>query len=178
MFYIEKDNKILLFDENLETLQNTLKFMPELAGLEIQETERPIINFQFADTEEYQAEQAQKRQEQFNKDFFNTSLGYVRRKVTMANGDIKDFLTDLLPSIAMGIQLNQPVSVITYNEPDFTEEITDIVEYQETKQATVEFVQECFMQLNKDFTGDIYSGEESIEGDNALVEPEENEEIE
>ncbi len=130
---------------------------------------------------EYKKEQAQERQKRFETEFFNTSLGYIRRKVTMANGDTKDFLTDLLPSIAMGIQLNQPVSVIAYKEPDFTEEITDLVKYQEVKQATAEFVQECFMQLNNDFMPpkveeDLNSGEEPIEGDNALVDPEENKE--
>lgn len=160
-YYIEKDNKIVLFDEDLEKLQNTLKFMPKYRGLEIKTTDRPIVNFQFTDTEEYKEEQAQKRQEQFETEFFNTSLGYIRRKVTMANGDTKDFLTDLLPSIAMGIQLNQPVSIIAYKEPDFTEEITDLVKYQEVKQATAEFVQECFMQLNNDFIGDNSTGEAS-----------------
>lgn len=53
MFYIEQDNKIVLFDEDLVRLQNTIEFMPQYAGLEIRETDRPIVDFQFADTEEY-----------------------------------------------------------------------------------------------------------------------------
>ena len=59
MYYIEKDNKIVLFHEDKGVLENTLKFTPEYADLEIQETERPIVNFRFADTPEYEEEQAQ-----------------------------------------------------------------------------------------------------------------------
>lgn len=60
MFYIEQDNQIVLFDEDKQKLQNTILFMPQYAGLEIKETTRPIEDFQFADTEEYKEEQAQK----------------------------------------------------------------------------------------------------------------------
>lgn len=52
-YYIEKDNKILLFDEDKQKLQNTIAFMPQYKGLKILETERPIVNFEFADTPEY-----------------------------------------------------------------------------------------------------------------------------
>ncbi len=103
----------------------------------------------------YDTEQAQKREKGFNEQFFNTSLGYVRRKVTMANGDTKDFLSDLLPTISMGINLGQAVSIITYNKPDFAKELTEeyMVTLQNKVDATVQFVQECFVQLSNDFTG-------------------------
>lgn len=52
-YYIEKDNKILLFDEDKQKLQDTIAFMPQYKGLKILETERPIVNFEFADTPEY-----------------------------------------------------------------------------------------------------------------------------
>lgn len=52
-YYIEKDNKIVLFDSDRQKLKKTLTIMPELAGLEIKKSERPIVDFQFADTEEY-----------------------------------------------------------------------------------------------------------------------------
>lgn len=52
-YYIENDNKIILFDNNRQKLENTLSLMPEYKVLEIKETNRPIIDFQFADTEEY-----------------------------------------------------------------------------------------------------------------------------
>lgn len=92
-----------------------------------------------------------KRQEQFNKDFFNTSLGYIRRKVTMATGETKDFLSDLLPTISMGVQMGQSVTIITYREPDFAQEEIDWVTLQDIKEVTSGFIQECFLQLSQDF---------------------------
>lgn len=53
MFYIEKDDKIILFDEDRQRLENTLEFMPQYTGLEILETDRPIDGWEWADTEEY-----------------------------------------------------------------------------------------------------------------------------
>lgn len=53
MFYIEKDNKIVLFDKDRNKLETTLSFMPQYKDLEIKETDRPIENFEFADTPEY-----------------------------------------------------------------------------------------------------------------------------
>lgn len=98
-------------------------------------------------TEEYE----QEREKQFNKDFFQTSLGYVRRKVSMTTGETKDFLSDLLPTISMCVQMEKPVTIITYNKPDFTQEITDWTVLQNVQTVTAEFVQECFMQLSNDF---------------------------
>ena len=53
-FYIEKEGTILLHDEDKQRLENTKLFMPDLAELEIQETDRKIIThndiFVFADT--------------------------------------------------------------------------------------------------------------------------------
>ena len=99
----------------------------------------------------YENEKVKEREEQFNKDFFNTSLGYVRRKVSMATGETKDFLSDLLPTISMGVKMGQPVQIITYDKPDFTQEITDWTVLQNVKTVTAEFVQECFLQLSNDF---------------------------
>ena len=100
---------------------------------------------------DYEAKIIAERQKIFNRDFFNTSLGYIRRKVTMATGETKDFLSDLLPTISMGVQMGQPVTIITYKEPDFTQEKIDWVTLQDTKEVTSAFVQECFLQLSNDF---------------------------
>ena len=151
MYYIIENNKILLFDTDKQRLINSLEFMPQYQNLEVLETNRPIIDGVFADTPEYEAEQIQKRSQEFNKQFFNTSLGYIRRKVTMANGEIKDFLSDLLPTISMGIQMGNPVQIITYDKPDFTQEVTDWTSLQSVKTVTADFVQECFLQLSNDF---------------------------
>ena len=91
MFYIEKDNKIILFDENLEKLQNILMFIPELEGLEILETERPIKNFQFVDTEKYKNELAEKERECIN--MFSLTAADIERAIYKVKGlDFDDIL--------------------------------------------------------------------------------------
>ena len=52
-YYLEEDGKIKLYDTDRNRLVTTLKFTPQFAGLEIKETERPIENFEWADTPEY-----------------------------------------------------------------------------------------------------------------------------
>lgn len=153
MFYVADENdQIVLFDEDKEKIQNTLLFMPQYADLEIKETDRPIENFQFADTEEYREKQAQARELAFNEEFFNTSLGYIRRKVTMKDGSTKDFLTDILPL------LQTDVPIISYDKPDFT---TGEMPKQNTdKLVTEEFINECKQQVLKDFYGAAGSEEE------------------
>lgn len=91
MFYIEQDNKILLFDEDLEKLQNTLLCMPEYSDLEIKETERAIADFQFADTEEYKQEKAQKERECLN--MLSLTAADVERAIYKAKGmDFEDII--------------------------------------------------------------------------------------
>lgn len=83
--------------------------------------------------EEKQAEE----DAEFNKQFFNTSLGYVRRSVTMKDGSKKDFLTDILPLLQVG------VPVLTYTR-----------ELEQSKVLVTEkFINECKQQLLTDFYG-------------------------
>lgn len=104
---------------------------------------------------EIKEEKTKARQTEFEKDFFLTSLGYIRRKVSMATGETKDFLCDLLPAITTGITLGQEIPIITYKQPDFTKEFT--LEYleslQEIKIATKDFCTECALQISADFMG-------------------------
>lgn len=55
MYIVKKDGKIILVDEDLERLERTVAFMPDLADCTIEETDRDIDGFEFADTEEYKA---------------------------------------------------------------------------------------------------------------------------
>lgn len=98
----------------------------------IQDGDHFIIN------ENYEQEQAEKEEQLFNQSFFNTSLGYVRRKVTMADGTIRDFLSDILALL----EINTPI--ITYNR-DLT---------QNKVLATKEFINECKQQMLVDFYGE------------------------
>lgn len=101
----------------------------------------------------YEQQQADLRRAKFYGDFFQTSLGFIRRKVSMKTGETKDFLTDLLPVISMAVSQGQAVNIITYREPDFTQEVTDWESLQTVKIATPQFIQECFNQVSTDFTG-------------------------
>lgn len=77
-YYVEKDNKILLYDTDRETLEDTLLFMPGYSDLEIQETERPIENFEFADTDEYKAKVSAAERKRLDK------LSLTKREVFLA----------------------------------------------------------------------------------------------
>lgn len=99
----------------------------------------------------YEQEKAQRREDEFNAQFFNTSLGYIRRSVNMADGSRKDFLSDLLPTIAIGVSTGQAVNIIAYDEPPFDEDIEDWTPYQHIEVVTQQFIQECFQQLSNDF---------------------------
>lgn len=99
----------------------------------------------------YEQEQAKKRQSDFETEFFNTSLGWIRRQVNMKDGSTKDFLSDLLPAISMALNSGKATPIITYKTPDFTHDITDWTIYQEIKQVTPQFIQECFNRLSADF---------------------------
>ena len=107
--------------------------------------------YELALNPDYEQEEQEKREQQFDKEFFETSLGYVRRKVTMKDGSHKDFLSDLLPVISIAISQAQPVTVLTYDKPDFTQEVINWEDYQHQSTVTATFIQECFNQLQSDF---------------------------
>lgn len=86
-YYIEQENKIVLFDTDRTQLENTLKFMPQYVGLPIHETERPIENFEWADTPEYIAKkQRQELEQQVAKLEATTGLIRPMRENILAEG--------------------------------------------------------------------------------------------
>lgn len=89
--------------------------------------------------------------EDFEKNFFNTSLGWVRRIITNANGTHANFLYDILPAVTTAVEKNLLYSIIVYDEPDFTEEVIDWTEYQRFVYATPQFIQDCLLQIGNDF---------------------------
>lgn len=72
-YFVQKDLKIIYKDTNKQRLERTIKNVLPTEELEIQETERPLVLsndgtcYIFADTEEYQQQQAQAEQERINK---------------------------------------------------------------------------------------------------------------
>ena len=86
MFYIEKDNKILLFGENKQKLQDTLAFMPQYAGLEIKEAKEGyvIYDFELMTVEEMEEKKAQKERERL--DNLSMTRGDVFEALILAKG--------------------------------------------------------------------------------------------
>lgn len=77
--------------------------------------------------------------ENFDRCFFNTSLGYVRRKpFVKGTGEYKDFLSDM----SAGLVVGQPILTYTRNLE------------QNVVLVTEQFKQECLEQYNKDFNGE------------------------
>jgi hypothetical protein len=144
MYYVEDNNKIVLFDEDKHKLQDTLAFMPQYKDLNINETNKNIINFNGEIYFEDDIELIQEREMRFEKEFFETSLGWVRRDVKMQDDTIRDFLSDILPLLQVGIP------VLTYQKPDFIEVIEPV---QNKVIVTEEFINECKQQVLKDFYG-------------------------
>lgn len=109
MFYIEENNKIVLADENKQKLENTLLFMPQYANLEIKETDRPIIDFKFADTDEYKAEQEKKEKERIN-GLTITAWDFVRAIKTLGVTDDQVLqIMEARPDIKLELTLCQNV---------------------------------------------------------------------
>ena len=138
--------EILLKPYTKEQREDFIVSQNHRLGRLITETETALESW--GETEE---EIEEKREAEFNKSFFQTSLGYVRRSVTMADGSHKDFLSDLLPVISMGVQAGTLVNILTYDKPPFDIDVTDWTEYQHQVVVTPQFIQECFAQLAADF---------------------------
>lgn len=85
----------------------------------------------------YEEDKQKQEETLFNQSFFKTSLGYVRRKVTMKDGTVRDFLSDILALLQVG------TPIVTYNK-DLT---------QNKVIATEEFLAECKQQMLIDFYG-------------------------
>ena len=86
MFYIQQDKKIVLFDENLQTLQNTIAFMPQYQDLEIKEVQEGyvIYDFELMTVEEMEAKETQKERERLDK--LSMTRGDVFEALILARG--------------------------------------------------------------------------------------------
>ena len=98
MFYIQQDNKIVLFDEDKQKLQDTIAFtMPQYLGLEIKEVEEgyAIYNSELMTVEEKEAKETQKKRERLDMLFLTGAD--VERGIYQAKGmdfdDIIEFVT-------------------------------------------------------------------------------------
>lgn len=104
-YYILENNKIVLFDENKERLQNTLIFTPQYQGLEIFETEREIIelNEQFEFKDEVEEQLAQQEKERIAK------LKLTKREVFLGLYQAKGVTPDMIKA-----QITDPTALIEF----------------------------------------------------------------
>ena len=164
MFYRVKDNKIYDFADYEYAKDCLFTNICTMKTFEENRDFYKIENGQIELVSDTDSIIVQKRRKEFEDSFCETSLGWIRRKVNMKDGSIKDFLADLLLPIKAGMELGQDVEIITYNTPDFSQEMT--LEYmkslQENKFATPSFIQECLLQTVKDFRGAEAGGNNGI----------------
>lgn len=86
MYYIENENKIVLFDEDRQKLEDTLMFTPQYQGLEIKEVQKGyvIYDFEVMTVEEMEAKEAQKERERL--DNLSMTRGDVFEALILAKG--------------------------------------------------------------------------------------------
>ena len=105
MFYIQQDEKIVLFDEDKQKLQNTILFMPQYQGLEIKEVEEGyvIYDFELMTVEEKEAKEAQKERERLN------LLSMTKREMFLGLYQAKGITPDMLKA-----QITDPQALIEF----------------------------------------------------------------
>ena len=153
MFYRIKNNKIYdyanyKYAEDCSELSSVT-----MESFDSDKEKFTVQNGKLVENPNYEEIKAKYRKEDFEKEFFHTSLGWVRRKVTMKDGSIKDFLSDLLLQIKAGLDIGQVVNILTYKQPNFYIEPTReyMESLQQKKPATLEFISECLNQTVLDF---------------------------
>ena len=100
-YYIEQNGVIVLHDTDRSKLENTLRFMPQYEGLTVQETERPIENCQWADTEEYMAAK-HKREIEAQVASLEASTGLIRplrETITAGQIPVSSYIQDKISEI-------------------------------------------------------------------------------
>lgn len=105
MFYIQQDDKIVLFDEEQRRLQNTIIFMPQYQGLEIQETPPgyEIYNFELITVEEAELQKAQKERKRLS------LLSMTKREMFLGLYQAKGITPDILKA-----QITDPQALIEF----------------------------------------------------------------
>lgn len=105
MFYIENGNKILLFDEDKQKLQNTILFMPQYQGLEIKEVQEGyvIYDFELMTVEEKEEKEAQKERKRLN------LLSMTKREMFLGLYQAKGITPDMLKA-----QITDPQALIEF----------------------------------------------------------------
>ena len=105
MFYIQQNDKIVLFDEDKQKLQDTIAFMPQYQGLEIKEVEEGyvIYDFELMTIEEKEEKEAQKERERLS------MLSMTKREMFLGLYQAKQITPDMLKA-----QITDPQALIEF----------------------------------------------------------------
>ena len=105
MYYIRQNNKIVLFDEDKQKLQDTIAFMPQYEGLEIKEVEEGYIicDFKLMTVEEKEEKEAQKERERLS------LLSMTKREMFLGLYQAKGITPDMLKA-----QITDPQALIEF----------------------------------------------------------------
>ena len=106
MFYIQQDEKIVLFDEDKQKLQDTIAFMPQYKDWEIKEVEEGYIiyDFELMTVEEKEAKETQKERERLDMLFLTGAD--VERGIYQAKGmDFDDIMAFVMANPPQGLDV-------------------------------------------------------------------------
>ena len=111
MYYVEQDNKIVLFDTDRQRLENTMLFAPQYEGLEIQETAEgyTIVDFKLVTVEEAEQEAQAKEHERVMK-LYMTPLDFLKalNKIGITYATVKQIM-EANPEVEMEMKFCQNV---------------------------------------------------------------------
>ena len=125
-YYItDADGQIKLHDTDKSRIETTLKFMPQYAGLELKETERPIENCEWADTPEYIAKkQRQELEQQVAQLEASTGLvRSIREFATVGGVEVSEYVQGKIAEIEALAEQLRAVTVPAQEEEQQSEEV-------------------------------------------------------
>lgn len=140
----------MIIDANIDYDELVQKYYvsDELYNMWLEDNRKVIYkDGEIIENPNYEEEKRQEYEQYWRIGFFETSLGWVKRKVMVqGTGETRDFLYDMKPSLKVG------TPIITYNKPDF---ITEFIPTQNRNVlVTEQFLSECENQIYKDFYGE------------------------
>lgn len=115
MYYIEDNNKIILFDKDRQKLRNTIAFMPQYKDLEIKEVQEGyvIVDFELMTIEEKEQREQTKERERLDS-LFMTRSDFFDATIKAFGADENDLLT-LISSVLSTLPLSDIEKKIALN---------------------------------------------------------------
>lgn len=162
-FYLNVQNNKIINASNKQMNSSTVKSykVEEQVYYDFlaHEEKYKVQNGKIVVDENYVNEQKELREKTFKQEFFETSLGWIRREPTLANGTVDNFLNNNLPLFAITLAGGRPVALpVAYKLPDFSKELTeDYMKFLQilNQPITQQFIDECMQVKMKDFTGQV-----------------------